>query len=329
MENQALLPIKRHFSNLGLIYFLGSLIIFGVQIGSARLIGFLNPTLLWHYDSAILVSMLPMYVIALPIMTLLIRTIPSSPLEKHKMSVLQWIIALLMCFALMSVSNMIGQFITNIIALLKGSVVDNVVLQVTSNISLPTSFLLMVILAPIWEEIIFRKLLIDRTAIYGEGVSILLSGLLFGLFHGNLNQFAYAFSLGAFWGFLYVKTGKIIYSILLHMAVNFQGSVISMLVLKSLNLETLYAIMENPSLDNSALLPYLPGLIFCLFYMLVFFAIVIAGIVLLLVNIKKFTLKSGNIVIPKGKIFSTVLLNIGMILFSGFWIVQMILQLLN
>ncbi|MGN0348780.1 MAG: lysostaphin resistance A-like protein [Roseburia sp.] len=329
MENQAFLPIKRHFSNLGLIYFLGSLIIFGVQIGSARLIGFLNPTLLWHYDSAILVSMLPMYVIALPIMTLLIRTIPSSPLEKHKMSVLQWIIALLMCFALMSVSNMIGQFITNIIALLKGSVVDNVVLQVTSNISLPTSFLLMVILAPIWEEIIFRKLLIDRTAIYGEGVSILLSGLLFGLFHGNLNQFAYAFSLGAFWGFLYVKTGKIIYSILLHMAVNFQGSVISMLVLKSLNLETLYAIMENPSLDNSALLPYLPGLVVCLFYMLVFFAIVIAGIVLLLVNIKKFTLKSGNIVIPKGKIFSTVLLNIGMILFSGFWIVQMILQLLN
>ena len=51
------------------------------------------------------------------------------------------------------------------------------------------TFLYMVICAPILEEYIFRKLIVDRTVKYGQGVAIVLSGLMFGLFHGNLNQF--------------------------------------------------------------------------------------------------------------------------------------------
>ena len=46
---------------------------------------------------------------------------------------------------------------------------------------------------------------------------MLFSGLMFGLFHGNLNQFVYAFVLGLCFGFIYVKTGNIRYTIGLHM----------------------------------------------------------------------------------------------------------------
>ena len=63
------------------------------------------------------------------------------------------------------------------------------------------TFLYMVICAPILEEYIFRKLIVDRTVKYGQGVAVVLSGLMFGLFHGNLNQFAYAFYWECFWHF--------------------------------------------------------------------------------------------------------------------------------
>ena len=80
------------------------------------------------------------------------------------------------------------------------------------------------ILAPIVEEIIFRKLLIDNMSKYGIVASVTISAFLFGLFHGNLAQFFYAWALGIIFGFVYVYTGKIIYTILLHMSGNLVSS---------------------------------------------------------------------------------------------------------
>ncbi len=86
------------------------------------------------------------------------------------------------------------------------------------------TFVIAVLIAPTAEELLFRKLLTERIVKYGELAAVLASGLFFGLFHGNLNQFSYAFLLGLFLGFIYVKTGKLGYTIGLHMAINFIGS---------------------------------------------------------------------------------------------------------
>lgn len=94
------------------------------------------------------------------------------------------------------------------------------------------NILVMVLLAPVLEELLFRKMLIDRTIKYGEGISVLISALFFGLFHGNLNQFAYAFVIGGVFAFVYVKTGNVKYTIYMHMLVNFLGSAVSMGLLK-------------------------------------------------------------------------------------------------
>ena len=80
-------------------------------------------------------------------------------------------------------------------------------LEVATSSNLWVNLFIMVLCAPVAEELIFRKLLIDRLTQYGEGVAVLFSGLMFGLFHGNLNQFVYAFVLGLCFGFIYVKTG--------------------------------------------------------------------------------------------------------------------------
>ena len=90
------------------------------------------------------------------------------------------------------------------------------------------------ILAPIFEELIFRKFMIDRLIKHGEFVAIFLSGLTFGLFHGNFQQFFFATFIGWLFAFLYIRTGNILHTILLHMAINLGTSVVTMYLLGKL-----------------------------------------------------------------------------------------------
>ena len=50
------------------------------------------------------------------------------------------------------------------------------------------AILIPTILAQVVEELIFRKLLIDRLHNYGEKAVIIFTAICFGLFHGNLTQ---------------------------------------------------------------------------------------------------------------------------------------------
>ncbi|WP_442856211.1 CPBP family intramembrane glutamic endopeptidase [Butyrivibrio sp. MC2021] len=87
--------------------------------------------------------------------------------------------------------------------------------------------IMVAVLAPIFEELVFRKLIIDRTIRYGELMSIVFSSLAFGLFHCNLYQVFYAFVLGLILGYVYVRTGNIILTIIMHMCVNASSSVLA------------------------------------------------------------------------------------------------------
>jgi membrane protease YdiL (CAAX protease family) len=59
-----------------------------------------------------------------------------------------------------------------------------------------------VVLAPLGEELLFRGILLRALRDYGDGICILVSGLLFGLLHANVYQIFYAFALGAFFAWL-------------------------------------------------------------------------------------------------------------------------------
>ncbi len=321
--------IRHHFSMLGLMYFLGTLLIFGIQLGVSYLAARLPFLHLDTMDALLFTSTMPMYLIGMPLMALLVSRVPSVPVEKHKMTFPQWIAAFFMCYAIMYLSNLVGVALTLIIGLIKGSPVENSLVNIVSDINPWTAVFIMVLCAPIAEELLFRKLLIDRTIKYGEKVSILFSGLFFGLFHGNLNQFVYAFMLGAFFGFIYVRTGKLIYSIGMHMAVNFLGSVAGMFVMDY----AAYDELMNASGDSAMLMQIvsenLPGLLLLALYGLFILGSVIAGILFLAVNIRKMKLRPSAASVPKGKFLSASLFNVGVILFVLFWVIQIILQLLE
>ena len=82
-----------------------------------------------------------------------------------------------------------------------------------------------VIGAPILEELVFRKTLLARTHGYGQVVAVFVTALLFGLIHGNPAQFPLAFMLGLLLGTVYVKTGRILYTMLMHFMINFTASI--------------------------------------------------------------------------------------------------------
>lgn len=335
MQDDMLKQDRKYFSQIGLRYFVGTLIIFGLQLGVQFIISrFVNPEWLSDTTISLLISMIPMYLVGMPLMMLLIARMPAAEKrQEHKLTIGQILIAFLMCYAVMYVSNLAGVVITTIIGLVKGSAVQNNLMNIVLGGNMWVVALFTVVCAPIYEELIFRKLLVDRAVKYGEGVAVVVSGVMFGLFHGNLSQFVYAFTIGMFLAFIYVKTRKIQYTIILHMMVNFMGSVVGTLVMKySGYIEFMKASMEfqtNPESGMEGMMAAMPGMIGMAVYGIVLLCLVIAGVVLLILNRKKIRVQPGELTIPKGKRFVVVMVNLGMILFSTFWIVMIIRQLLQ
>lgn len=86
------------------------------------------------------------------------------------------------------------------------------------------AFLLMVIAAPILEELIYRGIILDGLLkSFSPAKSIFFSSLLFGLGHLNPWQFVTGFIIGAFSGWVYYRTRSLSFSIIIHAAANLNG----------------------------------------------------------------------------------------------------------
>lgn len=291
---------RKFFSKIGLNYTFFGVFAIIMQIIIINIIGFTNPIILNDINLTSIIASVCNYILPLPIFLYLMNKLEKQEINSNKLTIKKFIVYISISLTLMWIGNLIGLTITEILGNLIQSEIANPIVETIDSSSIYTNLLLMVIMAPIFEEIIFRKLLIDRTIKYGKGVSILLSALIFGLFHGNLNQFFYAFLIGGFFAYVYIKTGKIIYTILLHLTVNFFGSIISVIVGNSLN-----------NMNTMANLPIADAGIIII-YFLVYVLIVIVGVIGLLKNYKKISLLKDNLI---KKPYTTSFINVGMICF--------------
>lgn len=221
---------RRFFSKIGFNYFALEIIILVLNLFIGLFISIINPNLLSNQTMMTFFSAIWTYLLPLPIFIYIMRKTEAKTLEKHKMTVKTFVICISITMFLMWIGNIMGVIITSGIGSLIQHEVANPINDVINNSGLVANLIIITTIAPIFEELIFRKLLIDRTIKYGGTISVLLSGLLFAFFHGNLNQFFYAFLLGGFFAIIYIKTGQIKYTIGLHMIINFIGSVVSLFV---------------------------------------------------------------------------------------------------
>lgn len=76
------------------------------------------------------------------------------------------------------------------------------------------------IVAPITEELFFRGFVMKNFSRVSQRFGIFMSAFFFGLSHGNLSQFALAFILGIFMGYVDIKHNSLIPSILIHFTTN-------------------------------------------------------------------------------------------------------------
>jgi membrane protease YdiL (CAAX protease family) len=314
---------KKHFSRIGLRLFIGVIIMHAVSIGSALLCAKIWPQIAGNTTMALVASYIPMLFIGYPAMYLLLKPLPAEQPGNGQLGPKWFFMFFLMTYGCMVVANLVGTLVGALIeTLFPGTVAaTNDVQTILMDGNMFVTFLFAVVCAPILEELIFRKLLVDRTLIYGEGVSIVFSGLVFGLFHGNLTQFVYAFVIGVIFALVYARTGKIYITIALHMMLNFIGGILGVLVIKKLGAEDMLSGLTDMSdmsdLAAMAELMQTHGKTFILLacYALVLYGMVFAGIILLIVNRKALTPRPGKLQIPKGQRFATVICNLGMVLF--------------
>ncbi len=330
MENSSIKEAKKQFSSIGLLLFFTTLLVYGVQMATVQIIG-LIPAVAANANLSFIIPMLAMYLIAFPIVLFLFSKLPAQKAaETKKLRPGQFFTSLFIAYAATYVGNIVAVLLTTIVSLFTKNPVQNVLANVVSSIHPLVTLFIVVICAPIMEELLFRKAVIDHTVKYGEGIAIIFSALLFGLFHGNLQQFIYAFVLGMIFGYVYVKTRKIQYTMLLHMLINFVGSFISALVMEKTNiLELSEQLTTHPDELTTIMAENLSSFVIYYGYLAFIFILVIVGIILFFVNLKKYHLDSGEVTIEKGQRFSVIILNLGMILYLLFWIVQIVIQLLG
>lgn len=282
---------KKVFSRLGISLFLITIIVNVVQTVMANLINKFVPEFAessWYVYSMLIVSF---YFIGAPVFYLLVKSIPAGETkEKKSFKWYEFVCILIMCLAAMYIFNIIGVIINALIGLVTGSTSVNPLNSVIGGLDLLPTVLIAGIASPIVEEIVFRKVLLERLRAYGDVIAILVSGLCFGFYHGNIAQFLYASALGFIFAYVVIRTGKLRYSIALHICINLLGTAIFPQIIQMGTMATMLVGMAVIGL-------------------------IMIGIVLFVLAfvLKKVKFEKGEIALEHP--FKTVWLNAGMILF--------------
>lgn len=327
---------KRFFSRIGFGFALFSLVYLGVALIIQLLVYIVYPDFLETTLFANLLSPVSLYLFGLPVLLIVIGGIKAKAPEKKKMKFSAWLMIFIICLGVMYIGAYIGEFVvSNVSGILSWFFESEPTNDLNSLIDVNNLWITaigVVVIAPIGEELIFRKLLMDRLGRYGAFVSIFLSALLFGLVHGNFYQFFYAFGVGLVFGYVYYATGNVFLTIGLHASVNFFGSIASTWLMSGLQ-NFLDALEGVPLDDIDAIVGVCGNYILVIIGVLAFFLFVVASmicaIVLPIVLRKKIVLGKGECQLPKGKGFSTVVGNAGMIVMLAVCGVNFILNLIG
>lgn len=296
---------KERFSRIGAALLLIAAVSLAGQILAIALVMVLAPdrvqSIFTSENGLWLLSFLPMYCLAVPAGLLLMRSVPAEPRVRNPLGRGWFLKYLLMCFPMLVGGNLLGSWLALIFSTGQA---ENPLLEFASSTN-PLKILFMVILAPILEELVFRKSIIDRTAAYGEKTAVLFSALCFGMFHMNLYQFFYAFGIGVIFGYVYLRTRDLRYSIGMHMIINFLGGVVAPWLSNGMqSLDS--ALPGDPESFRFSLELYgaelrrdLAWICASGLYSMLYMGMTIAGLVLLIQNWKRAQFQAGPEELPR------------------------------
>ncbi|MCL2228190.1 MAG: CPBP family intramembrane metalloprotease, partial [Oscillospiraceae bacterium] len=78
----------------------------------------------------------------------------------------------------------------------------------------------LVVIAPVFEEVWVRGIMYDALKPYGDGIAIIISSVLFGLMHGSIHMLFYTTALGFALGYVRYATNSLLVVTILHAVIN-------------------------------------------------------------------------------------------------------------
>ena len=302
---------RRTFSKVGAAYLVLVAALLVISYAAQYAIYYTAPWLLAEWWMSWVLSLLPLYGGALPIAWVILRRVPVSPhntdythrgatADKPGFGPGHYMILLIIAFGCMTAGGIVGNVIMSILSAVMDYDYANGLVSIVNESPVWATFIGVCICAPIGEELLFRKLLIDRTRRFGDLPAILLSGLLFGLFHGNLFQFYYAAAVGMVLAYLYTRTGKYWLCVIMHAVINFMGSIVT---------PNLAALLPEDMISFTT-----PAQPFIYLFLIVWqYGALIAGIVLFCTMLSRRKLSRGITPLYRENGASVMFLNAGMI----------------
>lgn len=293
---------RRTFSVLGWGLVAAFAAMFVAQVGTSML---MSDELYYSSWGSLILSLLG-YVACVGVFWLITRKLPRADGIKKTIRAHQYFGFLLVDMGLTYILSFAGSWLDGLLhILINGSdTSSNPVSGMLEDLNLAAIFIMTCVLAPVFEELVFRKILLDRLRPFGDTVAILYSAIAFALFHMNVQQTMYTLSLGLLGGYLVVRTGNWLYGVLLHAGGNFIGGMVPTL-LEISNSDTLYGL-----------------------FTLAIFGSMIAAVVLIAVNARRvwlnpppqrFSRPVGALAVGNTGTIIYILVSLGMILYT-IWI---------
>lgn len=227
MDKQEKHLLRHHLNMVGwglFLYFIGYQIMTIVLLLIAVLV---MPSRIYESEmTSTIITCVSVYIICPLVLWLFIRKIPSAKNDKRSLQFGQ-MLNLVLCT--IGATYLFYYITLGLMELLKmGGIETADVVESAISISIPFYIIAFCIIAPIFEELIFRKLLLEHLMPFGEIPAICISAVAFGLFHMNLYQLFYTTVMGLIFAWVVMKTGKVRYSIILHAIANFTSYVVSL-----------------------------------------------------------------------------------------------------
>lgn len=258
------------------------------------------------------------YAVGFPFLWLLIKALPvRRSYTSNSLTIPEFLATIpIMQFAA-SIGSSIGTGLDGVMQELFHTTSENPVNNLTDGVPIWLMLIITVVIGPVVEEFIFRKLILNRLSVYGNVFAIILSAALFGLFHGNLYQMFYAFFIGLILGYVTVKGGSWLWGVALHVFMNFANGALPTI------LEGHFAGYEKAMIaflegDGDTFVANFNSFMIAGSFAIVVSALSVAGAIILVYTATKrliYVKNAPEASIPVGKLPAVIFVNTGMILF--------------
>lgn len=182
-----------------------------------------NYYFLFHYDYLLLASYISM-LLSMAITFLIVRFGYQKKINpdihwriQQKISIKEIIFCFVLGFGMNVAFSLLFNFLSEIFSI---HMSNNNLLIANHPLINAVMIFTVVIAAPVFEEYLFRGVILSALRPYGKWFAVIISSVLFALLHGAISQAICVFLLGAIMAYVVIKSGSLWLSICIHVINN-------------------------------------------------------------------------------------------------------------